>query len=57
MPRAINIDYLATYLPMFTQVFGDFGDNILFNKISIEGASMGITCDVSRPYLFGLEDR
>ncbi|PBK91460.1 hypothetical protein ARMGADRAFT_994305 [Armillaria gallica] len=45
MSRAINIDYLATYLPMFTQVFGDFGDNILFNKISIEGASMGITCD------------
>ncbi|KAK0504788.1 hypothetical protein EDD18DRAFT_1126351 [Armillaria luteobubalina] len=45
MPRAINIDYLATYLPMFTQVFGDFGDEIVFNKISIEGASMGIACD------------
>ncbi|KAK0461283.1 uncharacterized protein EV420DRAFT_1531262 [Desarmillaria tabescens] len=42
---AINIDYLATYLPMFTQVFGDFGDNISFSKVSIEGASMGIICD------------
>ncbi|KAG7446300.1 uncharacterized protein BT62DRAFT_109965 [Guyanagaster necrorhizus] len=30
---------------MFTQVFGDFGDNLSFTKVSIEGASMGITCD------------
>ncbi|KAK0212861.1 hypothetical protein DFS33DRAFT_74886 [Desarmillaria ectypa] len=43
MSSAINIDYLATYLPMFTQVFGDFGDNISFNKITVKNALASIT--------------
>ncbi|KIK44590.1 hypothetical protein CY34DRAFT_802458 [Suillus luteus UH-Slu-Lm8-n1] len=36
-PIAAEVDSFATYLPLFTQTFGDFGDYVNFRKVSIEG--------------------
>ncbi|KAG2755249.1 hypothetical protein P692DRAFT_20793853 [Suillus brevipes Sb2] len=36
-PIAAEVDSFATYLPLFTQTFGDFGDYVDFRKVSIEG--------------------
>ncbi|KAG1775390.1 hypothetical protein EV702DRAFT_973138 [Suillus placidus] len=36
-PITAQVDSFATYLPLFTQTFGDFGDYVDFEKVSIEG--------------------
>ncbi|KAG2146030.1 uncharacterized protein EDB93DRAFT_1251237 [Suillus bovinus] len=32
-----QVNSFATYLPLFTQMFGDFGDYVNFERVSIEG--------------------
>ncbi|KAG2043660.1 hypothetical protein BDR03DRAFT_910561 [Suillus americanus] len=36
-PMAARVDAFATYLPLFAQTFGDFGDHVNFGRVSIEG--------------------
>ncbi|KAG2345565.1 hypothetical protein BDR05DRAFT_1013434 [Suillus weaverae] len=36
-PIIAQVDSFATYLPLFTQTFGNFGDYVDFEKVSIEG--------------------
>ncbi|KAG2150535.1 hypothetical protein DEU56DRAFT_729003 [Suillus clintonianus] len=40
-----RVDSFATYLPLFTQTFGDFGDYVNFEKVSIEGPVSKIFVD------------
>lgn len=46
-PIAAEVDSFATYLPLFTQTFGDFGDYVNFRKVSIEGPVSKIFVGVS----------
>lgn len=36
-PITAQVDSFSTYLPLFTQTFGDFGDYVYFDRVSIEG--------------------
>ena len=45
-----TIDNFVTYLPLFSQSFGDFRKHGNFNQINIEGASQNISCQVGRWY-------
>ncbi|EIW83129.1 hypothetical protein CONPUDRAFT_121541 [Coniophora puteana RWD-64-598 SS2] len=38
-----NVDVLSTYLPLFWQKFGDFGNYVDFNQVSIEGGASKVT--------------
>jgi hypothetical protein len=44
-PLTAQVDSFATYLPLFTQTFGDFGDYVNFKKVSIEGPVSKIFVD------------
>ncbi|KAG1737694.1 hypothetical protein EDB19DRAFT_1717346 [Suillus lakei] len=46
-PITARVDSFATYLPLFTQTFGDFGDYVDFEKVSIEGPVSKIFVAVS----------
>lgn len=46
-PIAAEVNSFATYLPLFTQTFGDFGDYVNFRKVSIEGPVSKIFVGVS----------
>lgn len=43
-----TIDNFVTYLPLFSQYFGDFRKHGKFNQINIEGASQNMSCTVGR---------
>ncbi|KIK09906.1 hypothetical protein K443DRAFT_671220 [Laccaria amethystina LaAM-08-1] len=43
-----TIDNFVTYLPLFSQSFGDFREHGNFNQINIEGASQNISCQFMR---------
>lgn len=43
-----TIDNFVTYLPLFSQSFGDFRKHGKFNQINIEGASQNISCQFMR---------
>jgi hypothetical protein len=46
-PIPARVGTFATFLPLFTQTFGDFGDYVTFRKVSIEGPVSKIFVDVS----------
>lgn len=46
-PIPAEVGTFATFLPMFTQTFGDFGDYVTFRKVYIEGPVSKIFADVS----------
>lgn len=43
-----TIDNFVTYLPLFSQYFGDFRKHGKFNQINIEGASQNMSCTFLR---------
>lgn len=43
-----SINNFVTYLPLFSQSFGDFRKHGNFNQINIEGASQNISCQFMR---------
>jgi hypothetical protein len=46
-PIAAQVYTFATYLPLFAQTFGDFGDYVNFGRVSIEGPISRIFVSVS----------
>jgi hypothetical protein len=51
-PIPAQVDSFATYLPLFTQTFDDFGEYVTFKKVSIEGPVSRIVVGVSGHALF-----
>lgn len=48
LPASATIDTFKTYLPLFTQTFGELAPRVWFNHLSIEGTNNFISCGVSR---------
>lgn len=50
-PYPLYIPELVTYLPLFTQQFGDLSPNFNFGKITLEGPASPISVTV-RPIIY-----
>ncbi|TEB38290.1 hypothetical protein FA13DRAFT_1705247 [Coprinellus micaceus] len=44
LPSSSSIDTFLTYLPLFTQQYGDLGRSVSFNRLVIEGTNNMISC-------------
>lgn len=49
LPSSIFIDTFLTYLPLFSQHYGQLAGRVSFNRLGIEGTNNVISCGVSNP--------